>query len=1511
MENRRIKILAIDDNPDNLVSLKALIKESFPDASFFSATNGMKGIELAIINNPDVILLDIVMPEMDGFEVCKKLKVTEVLNDIPVVFITALKGDTLSRLHALEAGAEAFLAKPIDEYELTAQIKAMVKIKDANIDKRDRVKILTKLVDEKTRELNESNKSYLNLCEDLHEENEARKKSEDTYRMLFESINDAVFISEKTSDGRISRLLRVNKVACERLGYTEQELLAKTTFEINSERMKPLLPVLLKDLFENKRAIFETEHVTKDGRIIPVEISSNVFQLDGKTIFHSIARDITERKKAEEALSEAYQFTRQITQGADDGIIVYDHNMNYLVWNSFMEKLSGIPAAEVIGKSPVNLFPWIADSNFIEKFEKALSGEVIRVTDVPFNFSVSGRSGWVSDTKSPMYNASGKIIGVITIIRDITKKKIIEQDLQQERNRLAGIIEGTNAGTWEWNVQTGETNVNERWAEIIGYTLNELAPITIGTWIKFCHPEDLEAGNVLIKKHFKGETGYYEYESRIRHKNGCWIWVLERGKVTYRSEDGRALIMQGTHMDITERKLAEQNLKLSESRLKAAQTVAKIGSWETDLSNFNVIWSEETFRIFEIDPYGFQTTHPDFMKFVHPDDQAKVDAAFKESFNKQALNSIEHRIITVTGAEKSVEEYWQIINDDKGKPLKAIGTCQDITDRKKAEEALKASEQNLIRGELTAKFGYWNWNLGDELFHASVGAQEIYGVYKPVISHAELKAQRIPEYSAMIDKAYSSLVKDGKPIDIEYKIRRFNDGEIIDIHSKVEFNPETKNFFGVIQDITNRKQIEEDLIDSEYFFKESQGAASIGSYKLDFATGFWKSSEILDRLFGIEQNYNKSVEGWLDLVYPEDKEMMNQHFLEDVISKRNSFDKEYRISSKADGAVRWVHGMGKLSIDSNGNILTMAGTIQDITGRKMAEEELKEINSKYQFIVENSEDILWTMNPDFTFDYVSPSVYKFLGYTVEEHLKQSLDDFMTPESVKLITDEFRIGMMNLQKKDYHKLRNEACIEIDVIRKDKTIRNAIISLSIVRDGNYQIKKIRGMTSDITERKKREKAQSFSNKLLIILNSNLSFKGMIDAVLYSIREEMKYSAVGMRIKIADDFPYFAETGFSKSFLLKENSLIGRDSKGSICKDEKGNPKLECTCGLVVSDKTDPTNPLFTNAGSFWTNNSYPLLELTPGQEPRFQPRNTCMRFGYGSIAIIPIRANGDIIGTLQLNDKKENAFTIEIIHFFESVSLNIGNTLMRNLEKEKRKIAEEELKGHAEELVSKNTQLTDFCNIISHNLRGPLVNISMLIDFMEESTNQEEKDEILEKFRPVINTLNENFGELIESLQVKNDVSIKSEKLNVKDCVGKIIEGMQVEIDKYEAHIEMDFNNAPDITFPQKYFKSILYNLLSNSLKYKSPERKPLIKIKTEKSKNIVVLSFTDNGLGIDLKRHEKNLFKIRKVFHDHPDAKGFGLFITKTQVEAMGGKIWVESTPGEGSTFFIEFKNQNV
>jgi PAS domain S-box-containing protein len=420
-------ILAIDDNSDNLISLKAIIKDAFPEATIDTALNGPAGIELAIAKDPDVILLDILMPGMDGFEVCRRLKQNDCLRDIPVVFLTAMKQSKESRIEALELGAEAFLSKPIDVTELTAQIRAMIKIKEANKQQRDEKERLARLVAKRTYELEQSHVAMGKLLRQLEAENEAFKKSEallqeseTNYRYMFENNPQPMWIY----DLETLFFLHVNFSAIEHYGYSKEEFLSMTIRDI---RPVEDLDKLKMDIQNTKGYLYssgEWRHRKKNGELIYVEKVSYAITFNNRPARHVLINDVTKRKQTEDrirVLSDA------VEQGPSS-IVITNANGDIEFVNNKFTASTHYYLEDVRGKKPRLFNPGhLSEKEYdvlLETLRKgfAWKGEVLnrRKDKSPF---------WEEVIVSALMNSEGVISNYILIMNDITGKKQMLDDL--------------------------------------------------------------------------------------------------------------------------------------------------------------------------------------------------------------------------------------------------------------------------------------------------------------------------------------------------------------------------------------------------------------------------------------------------------------------------------------------------------------------------------------------------------------------------------------------------------------------------------------------------------------------------------------------------------------------------------------------------------------------------------------------------------------------------------------------------------------------------------------------------------------------------------------------------------------------------------------------------------------------------------------------------------------------------------------------------------------------------
>lgn len=418
---------------------------------------------------------------------------------------------------------------------------------------------------------------------------------------------------------------------------------------------------------------------------------------------------------------------------------------------------------------------------------------------------------------------------VIAIVRDISTRKQQEDELKTQMSRFEYVVQATNLGIWEWNVQTGEIVLNERWANIIGYTLEEITPISIESWLKHTHPEDLTQIQAALDDHFRGESDYYEIEYRMKHKDGSWVWVLEKGKVTSWTEDGEPLWMYGTHQDVTQRKLAENRLRRSEELSNSIQRLGKIGAWEWDSTTNKVFWTEEVYRIHDMEP-DLEEQHMDLtikksLACYRPEDRPVISNAFRKCFEEGVTYNLEFPFTTTKGRQIWIQTSAIRTGGKDGKHV--MGYIMDITDRKQNEEAVRRGESKYKTIIHTSIDGFWLIDLQGRILEVNDAYCRMSGY-----SEEELLSMSIPELegktgSGEVASEINNFLREGYG-RFETKHRR-KDGSLYDVEVRVQsLSKENGRLVVFIRDITMLKKAEQENKDLESQLIQAQKMEAIG-----------------------------------------------------------------------------------------------------------------------------------------------------------------------------------------------------------------------------------------------------------------------------------------------------------------------------------------------------------------------------------------------------------------------------------------------------------------------------------------------------------------------------------------------------------------------------------------------------------------------------------------------------------------------------------------------------------
>lgn len=446
---------------------------------------------------------------------------------------------------------------------------------------------------------------------------------------------------------------------------------------------------------------------------------------------------------------------------------------------------------------------------------------------------------------------------------------------------------------------------------------------------------------------------------------------------------------------------------------------------------------------------------------------------------------------------------------------------------------------------------------------------------------------------------------------------------------------------------------------------------------------------------------------------------------------------------------------------------------------------------------------------------------------------------------------------------------------------------------------------GTVQDITEKKSAEAGRALLTDALRILNGGGGLHPLVSETLRLIRAATGFEAVGLRLRRGEDCPYFEHNGFSEEFLREENFLCLRGLDGAIVRDTEGRAVLECTCGLVLSGRTDPSMSCFTEAGSFWTNSSHELLSLSPEADPRIHPRNRCIHAGYESVGLLPLRSGGEIIGLLQLNGRRPGQFTPEMIVSYETLAQNIGMALQRTMAEDSLRKAHAQLQDHARKLEDTNRELEGFAYTISHDLRAPLRAMngfaSMISDDYGPSIGDEGKRRL-----SVIKKNAIKMGLLIDGLLAfsragRTDMHLG--RIDMNSLVAAVAERLMKS--SAGAGTRILVSELPAARGDGRLILQIVTNLIGNAVKFSRNNPDPAVEVGSFERDGEQVYFVKDNGIGFDMKYKDK-LFGVfsRLVAERDFEGTGVGLAIVHRLVTRHGGRVWAEAKPGEGATFFF-------
>jgi PAS domain S-box-containing protein len=633
------RILLVDDDESVLTYSQTVLQEAGMEVR--AVSRPLDALAAARDLKPDVIVLDVYMPEVSGIELAALLREDDAFSQTPILFLSR-ETERTKQVAALQVGGDEFLVKPLEPALLLAAVEARAK----------RSRHIQRITGELDRALAE--KEYSQFAIDQH---------------AIVSVADAA-----------GNILYANAKFEELSGYRAAELIGKNHRLLKSGVHPDSCYHEMWDTISSGKVWHGTLcNRRKDGSQYWVQ-STIVPFLDEHGLpyqYVSLRTDVTNIMEAEARLRAERDFSEAAINAIPGMFYVLDAGGNILRTNDGLSRITGYTSDEVGRMNAMDFFMAEDQPNIAAAIKQGFEIEHVEI-EAPLRTKTGECISFYFQAARFDVDGMPTLIGTGT---DISALKGTQRALERSEARLRRSQAYANIGTWDWNIQTGELYWSERIGPLFGYPPDQLQT-TYENFLDAVHPDDREA--VLDAVNACVETGVkYDIEHRCVWPDGEVRWLLERGDVV-RDADGKPSHMLGVVQDVTERKLAELAVQESRGRLEEAQRIAHLGNWEANLLTGELYWSDQIYHIFGYDPASFTPTVEAFYEAVHPDDVEIVRASERRA-QEAGVHDVVHRIVRPGGGVRWVHELAELKFGADGKLRRLVGTVQDVTALKEAE----------------------------------------------------------------------------------------------------------------------------------------------------------------------------------------------------------------------------------------------------------------------------------------------------------------------------------------------------------------------------------------------------------------------------------------------------------------------------------------------------------------------------------------------------------------------------------------------------------------------------------------------------------------------------------------------------------------------------------------------------------------------------------------------------------------------------------------------------------